>query len=462
MIAPKKRDHPLARRQLYLNYGALSLATKVSAAGHHAVLIHGEHQSPAEIFEAIFAAGQLPSQYPLMLSIPSYYALPWAQEFCRLAKRRDPECKIVIGGRWVVGPDPEWFRRMVPEADRVVPGLGESVIESLLGGDAPVQQRLADLTPDYTLNHRLVTGYIAYQPSIEASRGCGMGCQFCQERDIPLERLRSPTAIAEFMSLIQQQYDGYEVHPYMQASLFAPNRRWADRLAEESAKQARVGIGWRAETRVDAMRPETVAALAKAGLRVIDLGLETASPTQILAMNKSKRPELYLNSASELLAACRDNDVMVKVNVLLYAGETEQTLAETRAWLDEHAKSIRGVSVGPVVAYWPPKTASILLEEWANLGARPANSSSAAETGITRVHLSRDFDAKSAELVSLELSRRYMDAGAYFELKSFSYYPRGYGRQQFDQDVYVSDPALLPFDVDVAGCRQAPKFSSER
>ncbi len=445
MIIPKKRDHLLARRQLYLNYGALSLATKVSAAEHDAILVHGEHQPPGEFLEALLAAGLLPSRYPLMLSIPSYYALPWAQEFCRLAKVSDSACKIVIGGRWVVGPDPEWFRTKVPEADHVVPGLGESIIESLLGGDNPVQQRLGDQTPDYTLDHTLVLDYMTYQPSIEASRGCGMRCIFCEERDIPLGRLRSPKAIVQSMSLVQQQYFGHEVRPYMQASLFAPNCRWAERLAEEAAKEGRVGIKWRTETRADAMRPETVAALASAGLKVIDIGLETASPTQILAMNKSKRPELYLNSASKLLAACRQNGIMAKVNVLLYACETERTLAETRAWLDEHAESLKGVSVGPVVVYGPPKTASVVLEEFASRGSRPADTTSAVKTGITRLHLSRDLDVKLAELISLQLSRRYMNADAYFDLKSFSYYPRGYTRQQFDQDVVGSNLAVLPF-----------------
>jgi hypothetical protein len=447
MLTPKKRNHVLARRQLYLNYGALSLATKLNLAGHDAVLAHGEHRSPAEVLEAMLTAGQFPSRYPLMLSIPSFYALPWARKFCWLAKGADPDGKIVVGGRWVVGPDPDWFRTMVPEADQLVPGLGETIIESLLTEHASVHQRLVAPTPDYTLDHLLVLGHAAYQPSIEASRGCGMGCQFCEERYIPLERLRPPEAVAQSMSLVQEQYGGSEIHPYMQASLFAPNGRWADRLAEEIAMRGRPGISWRTETRVDTMKPGAVASLAEAGLKVIDLGLETASPTQILAMNKSKRPDRYLNSASALLAACRENGVMVKVNVLLYASETEQTLAETRAWLDEHAASIRGVSVGPVIAYGPPKTANILLDEWAARGARPVDPRSADQTGITAMHLSHDFDAASVERISLELSRRYMDADAYFDLKGFSYYPRGYTREQFDQDVRASDPAMLPFDM---------------
>lgn len=447
MLAPKKRDHVLARRQLYLNYGALSLATKLSLAGYNAVLIHGEHRSPWEVLQDMLAAGQFPSRYPLMLSIPSYYALPWARKFCKLARRADPDGKIIVGGRWVVGPDPEWFRTLVPEADQLVPGLGEPIIEGLLTEHAAVRQRLAAPTPDYTLNHLLVLDHAVYQPSIEASRGCGMRCQFCEERDIPLERLRSPEAIAQSISLVQEQYGGSEIHPYMQASLFAPNRHWAGRLADEIAIRGDLSVGWRTETRVDAIKPEAVASLAEAGLKVIDLGLETASPTQILAMSKSKRADQYLERASKLLFACRENGVMAKVNVLLYAGETEQTLAETKAWLDAHAASIKGVSVGPVIAYGPPKTANILLDEWAARGARPVDPRSAAETGITAMHLSRDFDAPSAELVSLELSRRYMDADAYFELKSFSYYPRGYTRAQFDQDVGASDPLMLPFKV---------------
>jgi radical SAM superfamily enzyme YgiQ (UPF0313 family) len=316
MHAPKKRDHVLGRRQLYLNYGALSLATKLRLSGHNTVLIRGEHQSPAEILEEMLTAGQFPSVCPLMLSIPSYYALPWAREFCKRAKRTDPDCRIVVGGRWVVGPDPEWLRSIVPEVDQIVPGLGEPIIERLLSGHSPVQQRWASPVPDYALDHRLVLRHMAYQPSIEASRGCGMGCQFCEERDIPLERLRPPEAIARSMSLVRQQYDHHEIHPYMQASLFAPSRRWAEQLAEQTATRGRTGIQWRTETRVDAMKPNTVAALAEAGLRVIDLGLETASPRQILAMKKSKRPDHYLNSASELLFACHENGVMVKVNVL--------------------------------------------------------------------------------------------------------------------------------------------------
>ncbi|CDX21304.1 Radical SAM domain-containing protein [Mesorhizobium plurifarium] len=445
MLAPKKRDHALARRQLYLNYGALSLATTLRLAGHKAVLIHGEHRTPDDIFAEMQASGRFPSRYPLMLSIPSFYALSWAQAFCRLVKAADPDCKVVVGGRWVVGPDMEWFRTMLPEADELAPGLGEPYIEKLLT-ERPFLDRIAVPTPGFTLNHLLVDGYLRYQPSVEASRGCGMGCKFCEERDIPVEKLGHPAIIAKSLAGVQEQYGGREIHPYLQSSMFMPTARWAAALADETRRLG-LDIAWRTETRVDVMTPSTLAGLAEAGLRVIDLGLETASPTQILAMDKSDKPDRYLRSAEELLAACRANGVMAKVNVLLYAGESAATLGETKAWLDQNASAISGVSVGPVIAYGPPKTADILIDNWTALGARPIDRDSAAKTGISIMHLSKDFDAGTAEVVSLELSRRYMDANAYFALKSFSYYPRGYSRASFDLDVEASDPACLPFAI---------------
>ncbi|ESX84372.1 MULTISPECIES: B12-binding domain-containing radical SAM protein [unclassified Mesorhizobium] len=445
MLSPKKRDHALARRQLYLNYGALSLATKLQLAGHDVALFHGEHRDPEEVFRRLRENGRFPSIYPLMVSIPSFYALPWAQAFCRLAKEVDSECRIVVGGRWVVGPDPEWLRRLLPEADVLAPGLSEGVIEQLLT-ESPVLKRVAEPTPGFTLNHLLVDGYRRYQPSVEASRGCGMGCVFCEERDIKVEKLGDAAALAASMALVSEQYGGEEIRPYLQSSMFMPTARWAAGLADEAA---RIGLdmAWRTETRVDAMTPQTLASLAGSGLRVIDLGLETASPRQILAMNKTGDPDRYLRRASELLEACRKHGVMAKVNVLLYAGETEETVAETTSWLDAHAGSIAGVSVGPVIAYGPPKTAGVLLDNWRALGAQPVDETAAVTTGITTMHLSADFPAEAAEAASQRLARRYMDDDAYFALKSFSYYPRNYGRADFDRDVAASDPSALPFTL---------------
>ncbi|MCG7044384.1 radical SAM protein, partial [Pseudomonas aeruginosa] len=76
MLSPKKRDHMLARRQLYLNYGALSLATILDSMGTSTLVVHGEHDEPADVLAMLLDKGVFPSQLPVMLSIPSFYALP--------------------------------------------------------------------------------------------------------------------------------------------------------------------------------------------------------------------------------------------------------------------------------------------------------------------------------------------------------------------------------------------------
>jgi hypothetical protein len=78
-------------------------------------------------------------------------------------------------------------------------------------------------------------------------------------------------------------------------------------------------------------------------------------------------------------------------------------------------------------------------------GAHAVNSLSANEVGITKLHLSADINNLAAEDISLKLSQRFMDAESYFNLKSFTYYPRNYTLKDFSEDVRLSDHSRLPF-----------------
>lgn len=102
MLSPKKRDHMLARRQLYLNYGALSLATILDAMGTETLLLHGEHSEPAEVLGVLLEKGVFPSRLPIMLSIPSFYALPWRRLFAGwcVALIQTPESLLGTLGSW--------------------------------------------------------------------------------------------------------------------------------------------------------------------------------------------------------------------------------------------------------------------------------------------------------------------------------------------------------------------------
>jgi len=442
MLAPKKRDHALARRQLYLNYGALALATRCEFNGVPAKLVHGEHERPEELAARLYEAGEIRSDSPVMLSIPSFYALPWAQVFCEELVRLERGVQIIVGGRWVTGPDKGWLAGKLPLASKIVQGLAERQIEHLLGYSQAGSQWQGG--PLWRLNHRLIQDYQRYQPSIEASRGCGMRCAFCEERDIPLTDLQEPAALVDGMERLVEDYGDRDIHPYLQSSYFLPNLRWAGRLADETARRG-IKLAWRTESRVDSIRPKTVERLAEAGLKVLDLGLESAAPPQIKAMNKAGNPQRYLKEASRLLEACAQHGVWAKVNVMLYAGESAQTLRQTQDWLDEHAHCIKGVSVGPVVVYGPPRHSAEFMRELQRLGASPVDADSAEDLGVTALHLSSTLDEGEVEARALELSRRYMSQTDYFDLKRFSYYPRDYTHAQFLADVAASDASRLPF-----------------
>ena len=206
-------------------------------------------------------------------------------------------------------------------------------------------------------------------------------------------------------------------------------------------------LNWRCETRVDCLTASTIELLAEAGLRVIDLGLETASPQQLLRMGKTSKPDQYLRKASEVLKNCAAHGIWVKVNVLLYAGETHITIDETIAWLRNHASLVKGISVGPVLVFGPPKHAGPLIAEFEDAGAFVVDPRSAEESGVTWIHPSADIDSVDAEQISLSISRMIMDQESYYDLKSFSYYPRNYTYSDYKRDVEACDPSTLPFDV---------------
>ncbi|MFV3382388.1 B12-binding domain-containing radical SAM protein [Pseudomonas sp. NY15354] len=438
LLQPKKRDHALARRQLYLNYGALGLASLCQRNGLQTLLVHGEHEAPDALAARLHKQGLLRADAPLMLSMTSFYALEWAQLFCRAVKELAPRVRIVLGGRWVTGPDSAWLQGKLPQVDRIVQGLGEDLLPSLLAFEGRWDGRVCGL------NHLLVEGHRRYQPSIETSRGCGKGCVFCEERDVPLQKLKAPELIVDELRQLADDYGDHGIHPYFQSSFFLPNPRWAQTLAEQ-VQRCDTRILWRCESRVDGIKPDTVKSLAAAGMKVIDLGLESAAPRQILAMNKARDPARYLESASKLLQACASHGIWVKVNVLLYAGETAATLEQTRQWLDEHAQCIKGVSVGPVVVYGPPRHSAGFLAQLQAQGATPVDPASAEYCGITQLNLSPELDAAQVERESLAMSRRYMQKQDYLDLKRFSYYPRDYSEQAFEADVAASDAACLPF-----------------
>lgn len=432
-LSTKKANNRLNRRNQYLNYGLLSLASVLNRSGLAPIVIHGHFSAPSETLKTALTYGLAESCLPVLLSIPSFYAVAWARDFMAEAKALLPSLRFIVGGRWVIGNRPDLLKSMLPDADLVIPGLAEDRIVELLTGIKVhhVGEVPKGLSNASCLDYSLLHLRHLYQPSIEIARGCGMGCSFCQEKDEKLQPLKAPGVLVKELKSTLLVDDLIEMTPYFETSMFVPNKRWADGLGT-ALDEAGMVLKWRTEGRVDSIKPELIAALAASGLSVLDLGLESASPTQLLRMQKTRDPEKYLERASRLLLACAENKVKVKVNILLFAGENDDTITQTLDWLEKHRDCIYGVSASPVIVFGWPSEADAYLNTLAQFGATRDHSPC---SGVTHINLSERVNYEDSLALARLISSRFMRAGRYYKLKSFSYFPRTYGFNDFLLDM---------------------------
>lgn len=416
-LTVKKDANVINKKNNYLNYGLLSLASLIKRSGLSPIQLHGNFTNPQEFANYCLGLGIVDSKFPVFISIPSFYAVSWVNDFTKILKNELKIKEIVIGGRWVIDGEINQLAKMLPHVDKIVDGLGENQISALLG------KKIEKINGYVPLDYSLLDRRELYQPSIEISRGCGMKCSFCQEKNEKLQPLKSPFLIASEVSGILLNDDLRPMSPYFEASMFKPTIGWLEELINQRAIHSHSYL-WRSESRADSFPIEQISGLAKAGMKVLDIGLESASPTQIRRMGKSRAPEKYLSRASNLLEQAHDAGIDVKVNVMLYAGESSRTIDETYNWLDQHRNYIKGVSVGPVLAFGWDNKKSDFIKSLLSSGASVYEKN--ALKGVTRFNLSSSIDHEASLSISKELSRSFMTAKDYFDLTSFSCFSRNY------------------------------------
>ncbi|MBG2875930.1 radical SAM protein [Proteus alimentorum] len=423
----KKEPSIKNTKNMYLNYGALLLSTIIKKAGFDVTLIHGHFKKPIQFINELIDLKITDSTQPIFISIPSFYALSWTKEITKLLKEKVNN-KIYVGGRWIIDNRPDLLKKELDFVDGIITDLGENKILKYLTGKED-NNNYSNLPLDYTLLYEREL----FQPSIEISRGCGMGCSFCQEKNIKLEDLKPAKSIVSEYNKLLLNDSLNEMTPYFECSMFKPTKEWLNELINEREKNNSL-FSWRTESRVDSINSNLIPLLAKAGLKVIDLGLESASIIQLHRMKKKEyKPEVYLKKASDFIKECHDNNIKTKINIMLYAGENEETINETKQWLREHNDYIYGVSVGVVSAFGWDCNKKEFIAELESYGATVCEEKSIL--GVTNFHLSNELNYDKSIKIAKEISNEFMSMDNYFYLKSFSYYPRNYSKKEFLADI---------------------------
>ncbi len=145
------------------------------------------------------------------------------------------------------------------------------------------------------------------------------------------------------------------------------------------------------------------------------------------------------------LKDCKELDIWPKLNVLLYPGETFDTLKQTLEWLESHKSFIKGLSVGPFILFKGNYSLPKIIKDLENLGSHLVSRSSLDINGYADVNLSNQISNETAKKLSINISKSFMSSMDYYDLKAFNYFPRSFDYNSFLQLARSADQALLPF-----------------
>lgn len=439
---PKKDYSIVNRKNLYLNYGLLGLCTLLKKQGYEVRQFQGEYLKPSELIEIInnteFRLQRI--EYPVIISMVSFLSLEWCQEITRILKL-EYGINCIVGGKYVVDGNIEWLKSKLPYVSLFIEGAGEGKIENALFHNCVNGLEWSEYYD--RLDYSLVYNYKLYNPSIELARGCGRGCEYCADGIRKRTSVKEANSVIDELHFIEQIYDYEDFNLYYQMATFQVNDEWIE-IYKRRMKEFDRCIFWRCTSRIDVLDLNCLPKLAQIGLRVIDLGLESASPRQLRLMKKTDKPIEYLHKAEEILHIAYENGIWVKLNILLTAGENHETILDTREWLDKNRKYIKGISSNCETIYGPNND---LIKCLRPLGATYVNDDDLEEKGYANINLSNELDYGMAKEIARDLSRFIMTADDYFELKKYGYFPRNYSKRQFFIDLYKANQEKLPFRI---------------
>lgn len=355
-----------------INPGILSLASWLRKA-RHSVQIIDLIDSDGSL-DGLADQVRLANPKVIGISCMTGFAYKHVRLIAAMARQEAPNALIVLGGQHV-GPQAGSVLEDIPQTDAVVLYEGEWVLEAMvrrvkadeslhdLPGTAfqtadriatnvqyPPQIPLDDLPmPAYDL----YPAYETFVPFVEESRGCFAKCEYCITPFTNESRIRGKR-VSRILDEIDYTLDawGEKARNYplaMLASTFGFKVRNALELVDGIGER---DVRWTTELRADNPLVNHLARIAASGAEGLYFGMESASPTQLLRMDKARDAERYLEGIQQLFARSRsESAILLKIGLMAYVGEDENTLRETWQFLEACNGDVKWVSMSPLFAF---------------------------------------------------------------------------------------------------------------
>ena len=357
-----------------MNFGVLVVANVLARAGAEVVIL--DLQAPGAPWQERLrsAMDSGPTRLIGVGTLSVYSFLPLV-EILRFARELDPEICTMVGGQNAQNVPMLLDRAACRNlADYVVCGDGEdAVIEIAVAmlENRPASMRgihasstaaetvalFTDRVPlderNSLLDYSLYPNFRRLWPVIEESRGCPYRCDFCAN---PLQggaAIRFKAAELLF-SEVQHLYATYncsgELPTVLMTSIYGVRPAIAHRFFQ-LLRGSELLPKFVASTRVD-LRHDEYLDLGATYFDQMHFGLESGSIAAIARMVKTDNAERYLRRASETLALWHDHGIHTGINFIVgYLGETNGSIQESIAWLEQNRGHIDSVWGGGLMAY---------------------------------------------------------------------------------------------------------------
>ena len=400
-------------RMKTINPGILSIGSYLDYRGFQTKILDLSESSDFTLLKQ-----EMRKEKPRVVGISSETGFNYLETLkcARIVKNESPESLCIAGG-YHIGPLGRIALRESESLDLVVRYEGEWLSEQIIKNsrnvnnlkklpgivlrkedkiyNTPKAPPTIDLNEMPFMNFDLYPDYKEFIPFIEESRGCPYRCNYCPNSYVSGGKCRikkSSYFAAELDNTIG--FFGNEVIYAVLASTFGLNTSNSISIANELHKR---GVEWITETRPDTQSNKHLKRFSESGLRVLSLGMETASPEILLRMGKTNEPLEWISRTQKLVKeASKLENLKLRTNVMLYIGETPQTVKQT---IDFLCKYSYGISLAPAMSLFVVPGSHLMLNFihfQEKFGCKLVKTEYSKKTHLFPCHLSTHFSYEEA------------------------------------------------------------------